>query len=210
MRQRAQTIDELMEQLAEVGRMVVGARLVIASGGNLSGRLPGADEFVVTSAGSWLDRLLPDDFTVMTLDGEVSGGNLTPSSEWKLHHRAYRVRPEVNAVVHVHPQHAVMLDALGHEIRPLTLDHAYYVGSIGRTPYFPNGSDELADAAAEQCRLHNAVILGFHGCCTLGQDAAMAYRRAANLEDAAIATYRCLTLGDTTLRFPDPGLATAP
>ena len=40
----------------------VAAGLVVASGGNLSARLPGADEFWVTAAGTWLDRLAPADF----------------------------------------------------------------------------------------------------------------------------------------------------
>ena len=35
-------------------------------------------------------------------------------------------------------------------------------------PFFPNGSDELADAAAEQARDHDCVVLAHHGCSTLG------------------------------------------
>ena len=53
----ATTRDDLLDQLAEVGRMAVDSGLALASGGNLSARLPGADEFVVTGAGTWLDRL---------------------------------------------------------------------------------------------------------------------------------------------------------
>jgi L-fuculose-phosphate aldolase len=195
-------VRELIGELADAGRRLVELRLVVASGGNLSARLPGTDRFVVTASGAWLDRLTADDVTVMTMAGDVVGGAPTPSSEWRLHQRIYRARPDANAVVHAHPQHAVMLDALGHEIRLITLDHVLYVRSVGRTPYRPNGSDELADEAAAEAREHDVVMLGFHGCCTLGEDVAMAFRRAANLEDAAAATYRCLTLGDTELRFP--------
>jgi L-fuculose-phosphate aldolase len=203
----AGTRDDLLDQLAEVGRMAVGSGLALASGGNLSARLPGGDEFVVTGAGTWLDRLTPGDFTVMTVDGEVLGGAERPSSEWKLHQRTYRVRPDVNAVVHLHPQHAVLVDALGHRIRLITLDHAYYVRSVGTVPYFPNGSDELADGAAEQAREHDCIVLSHHGCSTLGADVGMAYRRAANLEEAATATYRCLVLGDTGTDFPADAFA---
>ena len=71
----ATTREELLDQLAEVGRMAVDSGLALASGGNLSARLPGADEFVVTGAGTWLDRLTAEDFTVMTLDGAVVGGS---------------------------------------------------------------------------------------------------------------------------------------
>jgi L-fuculose-phosphate aldolase len=196
------TRDEAIGQLIEVGRAAVERGLVVASGGNLSVRLPGAAEFVVTAAGTWLDKLTPADFSALTLDGDVLAGAERPSTEWKLHQRTYRVRPDVHAVVHLHPQHAVLVDALGHPIRLMTLDHAFYVRSVGTVPYFPNGSDELADAAAEQSRYHDCIVLSHHGCSALGEDVGMAYRRALNLEDAAIATYRALLLGDTTTVFP--------
>jgi L-fuculose-phosphate aldolase len=202
-----ETRADLLDALAEVGRMAVGSGLALASGGNLSARLPGSDEFVVTGAGTWLDRLTPADFSVLTVDGEVVGGAERPSSEWKLHQRTYRVRPDVNAVVHLHPQHAVLVDALGHPIRLITLDHAYYVRSVGTVPYFPNGSDELADAAAEQAREHDCIVLSHHGCSALGGDVGMAYRRALNLEEAATATYRCLAVGDTDTTFPPAAFA---
>ena len=193
--------EELLEQLAEVGGMAVAQGLVLASGGNLSARLPGEDTFLVTGAGTWLDRLTPADFALVSLDGEVLEGPV-PSSEWKLHARSYRVRPDVNAVVHVHPQHTVLVDAMGARIRFLSLDHAYYVRSIGTVPYAPNGSDELADSAAEQARQHDCVVLSHHGCSALGADVGMAFRRAMNLEEAATATYRMLACGDQRTAFP--------
>jgi len=203
----ARTRGDLVDQLAEVGRLAVTGGLALASGGNLSARLPGSDQFVVTGAGTWLDRLTADDFSVMSLDGDVLGGAERPSSEWKLHQRTYRARPDVNAVVHLHPQHAVLVDALGHRIRLITLDHAYYVRSVGTVPYFPNGSDELADGAAEQAREHDCIVLSHHGCSALGADVGMAFRRALNLEEAATATYRCLAVGNTDCEFPPEAFA---
>lgn len=195
-------MSDLVYELVDVGRAAVDKGLALASGGNLSARLPGSDRFVVTGSGTWLDRLTPDDFTLMSLDGDILGGAASPSSEWKLHSRTYQARNDVNAVIHLHPQHSVLLDALGHEIRLITLDHAYYVRSVGRTPYYPNGSDELADSAAEQARSHDCVVMGHHGCSALGPTVSMAFRRALNLEEAATQTYRALVLGDTTTTFP--------
>jgi L-fuculose-phosphate aldolase len=197
------TRAEVIDQLAEVGRSAVARGLVLASGGNFSGRLPGEAEFVVTAAGTWLDRLTVTDFSVLTLDGDVVGGAERPSTEWKLHQRTYLARPDVNAVVHLHPQHTVLVDALGHPIRLFSLDHAVYVRSVGTVPYFPNGSDELADGAAERAREHDCIVLSHHGCSALGEDIGTAYRRALNLEEAAVATYRALLLGDTTTAFPE-------
>ncbi|MFH8520459.1 class II aldolase/adducin family protein [Streptomyces gelaticus] len=201
------TVEGLFTQLAEVGRLAVERGLVLASGGNLSARLPGSDTFAITGAGTWLDRLGKDDFTVMTLAGDVTGGAERPSSEWKLHQRTYQERPDVNAVIHLHPQHTVLLDALGHKIRLVSLDHAYYVRSIGTVPYNPNGSDELADTTAERAKTHNCVIQSHHGCSAHAEDIGMAFRRIMNLEEAAIATYRALTLGDQDTTFPAESFA---
>ena len=202
----AVTITSRITELVAIGRDCVQRGLTLASGGNFSARVAD-DLFVVTAAGTWLDRLVPSDFSVMNLAGTVIEGNPTPSSEWKLHQRAYLVRSDVHAVVHVHPQHAVLLDALGHSIRLMTLDHAYYVRSIGRTAYHPNGSDELADSAAEQSRLHDCIVMSHHGCSALGPTVEMAYRRALNLEEAATASYRALLLGDVETTMPADALA---
>lgn len=195
-------LQDLVDELCAVGADAVRKGLALASGGNLSARVPGADVFAVTGAGTHLDSLTPDDFAIIGLDGRVESQGVRPSSEWKLHQRSYQVREDAACIIHLHPQYAVLLDALGHRIRLITLDHAYYVKSIGRTDYFPNGSDELADSAAEEARDHNCIILGNHGCSAIGPDIAMAYRRAVNLEQAAEATYRALLLGDTTTEFP--------
>lgn len=192
----------LTEQLAEAGADAVHRGLVLASGGNLSARLPGGDAFVITATGTWLDDLTAEDWTVMSMAGEILSGNPAPSSEWRLHWRTYQVRPDVASVVHLHPQTAVVLDALGHPIRLLTLDHQLYVRRVTRVPFLPNGSDELACAAAEAARESDAIILANHGCSTLGDTVRMAYRRALNLEEAAQNTFRCLQLGDTRTTFP--------
>lgn len=203
----ALTEEELLRQLVDAGRTAVRSGLVIASGGNLSVRLPDTGRFAVTARGTWLDELGPDSFSVMDLGGHVVSGNPVPSSEWKLHQRTYRARPDAGSVIHLHPQTTVLLDALGHDIRLMTLDHAHWVRSIGRVPYSPNGSDELADTSAEQSRTHNCVIQAHHGCSCLGETVGMALRRAMSLEQAAKTTYRALLLGDQHTTFPKEALA---
>jgi L-fuculose-phosphate aldolase len=195
-------LDQLIDELIDAGRTVVERGLVVASGGNLSARVPGSDAFVVTATGTWLDRLTPADLVVMGMDGERRAGADRPSVEWKLHHRTYAVRADVGAIVHLHPQHVLLVDVLGQPIRLVTSDHQVYLGSVGRIPFLPAGSQEVADAAAEQAREHNAVVLAHHGCSALGDGVEMALRRAMNLEEAATMTYRLLLAGDTTAQFP--------
>ncbi len=194
--------ESLITELIDAGRHVVGQGLVQASGGNLSARLPGTDQFLVTGSGTWLDRLTTADFSVLALDGERLGGATLPSVEWRLHQRTYAVRPDAAAIVHLHPQHVLLVDMLGLAIRFTTLDHQYYLGSAGRIPFLPSGSEEVADAAAEAAQEHDAVVLAHHGCSTLGSSVSMALRRALNLEEAATMTYRLHLAGDTSADFP--------
>jgi L-fuculose-phosphate aldolase len=194
--------DTLTAQLVDAGRHVVERGLVQASGGNLSARLPGTDRFIVTGTGTWLDRLTPDDFTELDADGNRLAGAERPSVEWRLHQRTYAVRPDVAAIVHLHPQHVLLVDMLGAPLRFTTLDHQYYLRSAGRVPFLPSGSQEIADAAAEAARDHDAVVLAHHGCSALGGTVSMALRRALNLEEAATMTYRLLLAGDRTSDFP--------
>lgn len=197
------TLSDVVPQLIDAGQHVVDRGLVLASGGNLSARLT-EDTFVVTASGTWLDRLTVKDFSVINAAGDVIGGADRPSVEWKLHHHTYAARPDTNAVIHLHPQHAVLVDMLGHRIRCTTLDHAFYLGQVARVPFRPAGSEEIATLAAEAVADGtNAVVLAHHGCSALGDTASMALRRAMNLEEAATMTYRLILAGDTTTDFPE-------
>ncbi len=186
----------LIADLCALGHAVVAAGLVVGSGGNLSARIAGGQTCWVTGAGTWLDRLEPKDFVEVSLDGDESiAGQIAPSTEVALHLASYRVRPDVNAVVHLHPQLAVLLDALGEPIRLITTDHGFYLRRVARVPFHPPGTVALADAAAAAVADGtNCVILAHHGCSVLGSDIAMAHRRASNLEEAARLTYRALLL----------------
>ena len=80
--------------------------------------------------------------------------------------------------------------------------HAFYLRRVATVPYAPNGSDELADTAADAARDADAIVMAHHGSSTLGPTIEMAWRRALLLEDAAEATFRCLAIGDRDAAFP--------
>jgi L-fuculose-phosphate aldolase len=175
---------------------VVRGGLVVGSGGNLSAREPGSEEFWVTASGTWLDRLDGGAFvSVRISDGSVVAGDDPATTELRLHLETYRVRPDVHAIVHLHPQTAVLLTALGQPIRRITTDHVAYLRGIATVPFQRPGSEELAKAAASAVADGtDCVILANHGCSVLGPTVEMAHRRALNLEEAARLTYRSLLI----------------
>jgi len=184
-----------------LGRRVSHAGLVVGAGGNISART-GHDEILVTPSGWTLDDLEEQNLSVVGLDGEVRAGRSRPSSELSTHLAAHRARPDIAIALHLHPPHANLLVATGHPIRPITLDHAYYVRQLALVSYLPSGTVELADAVAIALGDADVVLLAHHGCLVVASGADLAYERAANLEAAATATFRALLLGDTTTVCP--------
>ena len=200
--------DRVIERFCVIGKAAVDRGLVIASAGNLSARDPETGDMIVTSSGSYFDELTRENFALISVNGEHLDGP-KPSSEWRLHHDVYAVRPDATIVMHLHPEYSVMLDELGLPIRQHILDHVAYVPKVGRIPFFPNGSPELAAAAAEAMRDCDAIVLGHHGCSVLSTDPDDAFRKAQNLEQAARMTYRMAVLGDRVTEFPQNLRATA-
>ncbi|WP_432833386.1 class II aldolase/adducin family protein [Dactylosporangium sp. CA-092794] len=179
----------------------MGAGLAVGSGGNLSARVPGTDECWVTAAGTWLDHLDRGSFVRIRIsDGAVLDreAEAAPSSELGLHLATYRARPDVNAVVHLHPQHVLLLDAIGEPIRLVTTDHAAYLRRIVTTPFVPPGRPEVGALAAAACADGtDCVVLSRHGCSVVADTVELAHKRACYLEEAALMTYRALALGRT-------------
>jgi L-fuculose-phosphate aldolase len=113
-----------------------------------------------------------------------------------LHLATYRRRSDVHAMVHLHPQTVLLLNALDERIRLVTTDHAYYLRRIVTVPFRRPGTTELADeAVAATMDGTNCVILSHHGCSVLADTVELAHQRALYLEEAARLTYQALALG---------------
>ena len=194
---------DLRDQLAHVGYDVVQAGLVVGSGGNLSARIPDEDAIWVTASGSWLDRLSRGTFAPVRISdgspamiGTTPAPRIAPTSEIALHLALYRARPDVNAIVHLHPQTALLLDALGEHIRIVTTDHAYYLRRVSTVPFrMPGGPEVAALTAAMAADGTDCLVLSHHGCVVMGDSVELAHKRARNLEEAAQLTYRALAAG---------------
>jgi L-fuculose-phosphate aldolase len=194
---------DLRDQLAFVGFDVVQAGLVTGSGGNLSARIPDEDAIWVTASGSWLGRLSRTSFAPVRISdgapatiGTMPPPRMDPTSELALHLALYRARPDVNAVIHLHPQTALLLDALGEHIRIVTTDHAYYLRRVSTVPFrLPGGTEVAALTAAMAADGTDCLVLSQHGCVVMGDTVELAHKRARNLEEAAQLTYRALAAG---------------
>ena len=200
----------LRDEFVRIGQLMRMSSYVTATDGNLSARL-GPDRFLVTPSGLSKGYMRPDQMVVIDWDAKPVGDpkygparSLKPSSEILLHLEAYRQRPDVQAVVHAHPIHAITLSIAGISLaRCLLPEVIVTLGLIPTTEYATPASVEGATVIREPIKHHDAIILQRHGSVTVGGSVWEAYLKLEKLENAAEVTYKLLTLGKE-LPFP-PG-----
>ncbi|MCD6469176.1 class II aldolase/adducin family protein [Candidatus Bathyarchaeota archaeon] len=159
--------------------------LVSALGGNISARLPGANEFWITPSGVFKGELTPEDLIKMDLNGKVIEGFLRPSVETPFHAMIYRKRADVNAVIHSHNPIATGLALAGIQIQPLTIEAAVVLRRVKVVPWAFPGTDKLAKLIGEYVEGARALILMNHGVVGVGSNLLEAEAIVETLEEVA-------------------------
>lgn len=95
----------LADELIRYSRLCYERHLVGASGGNLSVRISGKDIFLATASGVSLRDVTLENIVSVDSNGNIIDGQagLKPSKEISFHLAIYNAKPDVNAVIHVHP-----------------------------------------------------------------------------------------------------------
>jgi L-fuculose-phosphate aldolase len=184
----------LRQAVVDLGRCMYERGYISGTEGNLSTRLP-EGRILITPSGVAKGRLCVDDLVVTDSDGAVlSGGR--PSSEIQVHLAAYRLRPEVGAVIHAHPKAVVAHSLAGVSLEPAVIPETVLIlGTIAAAAYEMPGSSSLAAVMEEVLRGHEVIIMERHGTLTLGRDILQAYHRLESLEHTAQTLYMARTLG---------------
>ena len=170
-------------QLVKYSRKAHERGLTAAFGGNLSVRA--GDLIFIKATGSIMDDLTEGQVAVIDMKGNQLSG-VGPSSEYRLHLAVYRERPDVKAVVHLHPPYSIAASALLRGELPLITPEAkLYLGRIPMAPFRAAGSEELAEVAAEAIKKSDATLLENHGIVTVGKTLREAFYKAELVEESA-------------------------
>ena len=192
---KSQRDPDLSDTMIEVGRRLWDRGFIAGTCGNFSARLDDT-HILSTPAGLAKGRLTPDDLVVTDLEGNVISGRRRPSSELRIHMAAYRLRPEIGAVVHAHPKTVVAHSLASITLMSTVLPEAVVVlGTIASVPYETPGTSALAFKMEGALANHDAIVMERHGAITLGRDLFDAYDRMETLEHAAQTLYLSHTLG---------------
>ncbi len=185
-------IATLREDVAQLHQELVRYGLVVWTAGNVSGRVPGADLFVIKPSGVAYDDLRAEDLILCDVNGTVvpgsPGSHRSPSSDTAAHAYVYRNMPDVGGVVHTHSTYAVAWAARGEEIPCVITGMAdEFGGPIPVGPFAVIGDDSIGRGIVDTLRTHRsrAVLMQNHGPFTIGVSAKDAVKAAVMCEDAA-------------------------
>ena len=185
--------------LDAAARVVAGGAISANGHGNVSLRVPGAEEMYYTSAPS-LKGLGPDGIVRVGLDGTLLEGNLPPiqGAVVAMHMAMYRDRPDVGCVVHTHSPYATAFAAAN---RPIGcwIEALAMFGLADGVPvasYAPRGSEQaVANIRAAVRPGVPAVLLANHGVLVFHRTPDLAILVGGVVEEAAQAAINAMALG---------------
>lgn len=201
---------ELRQKIAASGQVLCANGQDDLTRGHVSARLPdNPDLFLMKPHSVGLDELTPDCLLTIDLDGNVVAGDGRRHSEAFIHTEVYRARPDVQSVLHTHPEYCVALSASGQPMRPVSQPAALFHQSLGlfedtinliRTP-------EMGQAVARALADNRAVLLKHHGIVCTGSSVEEAVIGAIMLENAAKIQLIADASGSRAEAFADEDIA---
>ena len=204
---------DLAEQVADIAQRVVASGAISANGhGNVSVRVPGADEMYFTAGPSLREH--PASMVVrVALDGTLLEGDLPPiqGAVVAMHTAMYADHPDVGCVLHTHSPYAT---AYAVARRPIGcwVEALAMFGLPDGVPvagYGPRGSDEaIASIRAAVIAGTPAVLLANHGVLVFHRTPELAIQIGSIVEEAAQAGVNSSGLGGPA-EIPDDFKAAA-
>jgi L-ribulose-5-phosphate 4-epimerase len=191
---------ELAVQVADIAQRVVASGAISANGhGNVSVRVPGAEEMYFTAGPSLRNH--PASMVVRVgLDGTLLEGDLPPiqGAVVAMHTAMYADHPDVGCVLHTHSPYATAY-AVAHRPIGCWVEALAMFGAPSGVPvagYGPRGSDEaITNIRAAVTPGVPAVLLANHGVLVFHRTPELAILIGSVVEEAAQAGVNAAGLG---------------
>jgi len=182
------------EQLVDAIRMLERAGYIDHNGHASARRDVGS--FYINSGASVRGALTVNDIVTVDLDGTLVDGTARPPLEFHIHSEIYRARPDVQAVMHTHPQWSTFLTMTGTKYKPVYAQ-GVLLGDIPvmNTPLSVN-TKPMGELLAAELGRGSAVLLKSHGVVVVGSDIVEGFALAAYVEENAYRQYMAMQIGD--------------
>lgn len=179
------TEQEIRQAIVDVGRMVYDRGFVAAGDGNISARLSDGS-ILATPTMVCKGRMTPDMIVRCDRDGNPFPGQGKPSSELAMHLIVYKLRDDIQAIVHAHPPFATGFAVAGIPLDGALLSEVVLtLGCIPLTQYGTPSTNEIVDALTPFIPAHDALLLANHGAVAYGPTMEAALSNMETLEHFA-------------------------
>ncbi len=173
------------QALCRIGALCYQKGHIAGADGNLSARLEDGT-ILITPAGAMKGFLEPGHIAHIDANGRVVDDGPSASTETGIHLVSYRERPDMRAVVHAHPPHAVALSIAGiDQMLPMIPEIIVTIGGTPTTPFATPGTDELPESIRSTVRCSDTLIMKNHGAVTLGANLMDAFKKLDMIEHTA-------------------------
>ena len=168
--------------IIDIGKRMYVRNFVAANDGNISVKT-GDNEVWATPTGVSKGYMKKKMLVKVDLDGNILEGTCKPSSELKMHLRAYQENEEIRAVCHAHPPVCTCYAIAGIPLTaPVLAEAVITLGDVPIAPYAKLGSREVPEAVAPFCHTHNGILLANHGAVTWAEEPYAAWYRLESME----------------------------
>jgi L-fuculose-phosphate aldolase len=165
------TRDEAKKKLVAGGHILEAVGQGDMTRGHISVRLPDdANRFYMKPHSFGFDEMNVDNLVTCDLTGNKVDGWAPRHSEVFIHSEIFKLRPDINSIIHTHPTYSVAFSASGRKLRalsqPSTLfvdNYGVYTGTIDliRSTVTGHGvAKALADFPVVFLKNHGVVVCG--------------------------------------------------
>lgn len=152
----------LTSEIIRYGKLCGEKNYTPGYSGNISARFK--DGMLITTSGSSNGYLKKSQIVYTDMEGVSLERNKKPSSEKKLHAGIYKLRPEINYIIHVHAPYLSSFASAGKDLMsPIMAENVFYFGGIPLADYALPSSTELVDNTVKFFDKFDAVLMANHG-----------------------------------------------
>jgi L-fuculose-phosphate aldolase len=187
------------ELIVEYGRKLIASNLTTGSGGNLS--IFNRAENLIAIKPSGVDYLImkPEDVVIVTPEGKIVEGTLTPSSEIRFHLALLNYRSDITSVVHTHQVYATTIACMNWELPAVHYLVGFSGNKVPLAKYATFGTQELSDNILAAIGNYNACLMANHGIVTVGAHIGSAFAVAEELELVSRLYYQTKCMGEPVI-----------
>lgn len=178
-------VEEAKKLVLSACEEVTQSGLIVKTFGNISCRID-KKTFAITPKGKDYKDITSEDIVVVNIDNLSYEGIIKPSSEIAIHKEAYRLRPDINFIIHTHQLYASILSAAKEEV---TIPSAAARSSIGNKLICANYALPGSKALGREFKKallgsnNNAILLANHGTICMGTSCNHALKVSYDLEN---------------------------